>query len=214
MRPSPAVDGRVAGLSCCLFRDLGDFDGIVTRARGMTGRVPDAREAVRGRGRILDREWGGGAGLQGHGKALRVRDTSCSKTPPREPSCTDPGEEAPIRDKIEIERRRSDGRDGQEALIDPLRDRSRSRSKAARTWSEGLHRRRRVRDRTGRRQGRRGVERWFWVRHLRHRDRAGPRRRADSRRLRLHPPDGERLTFRALAALARSRCRGRGARRL
>ena len=152
-----------------------------------------------------------------NGKALRVRDTFVLEDASSGAELYKIQEKKlSIRDKMEIERGGATVATVKKALITPLRDRFSIEVEGGEDMeAKGNIVDHQLRDRTGQRQGRGGVQTLVpSPGHLRHRDSAEPGRRAHPRRQRLHRPDGQRLTFRALAALARSRCRGRGARRL
>jgi hypothetical protein len=68
--PEPVVADDAARVDLA-----GERVGRVERVFVGRDEVPDAREDVRGRGRLLDRERGGERAFKVDGKALRIRDT-------------------------------------------------------------------------------------------------------------------------------------------
>ena len=131
------------------------------------------------------------------GKALRVRDTLVLE------DASSGGElyaiqekKLAIRDKMEIERGGATVATVKKALITPLRDRFSIEVEGG----EDMEAKGNIVDHEykigpgRRREGRGGVQALVpGPRHLRHRDRAGPGRRAHPRRQRLYRPDGPRV---------------------
>src|SRR4051812_22296664 len=141
-----------------------------------------------------------------NGKAFRVRDTFVLETPGGEELLTIQEKKLSVRDKMEIERGGETVATVKKALVSPLRDRfSIDVEEGEDMEAKGNivdHEYKIERDGD---KGGRGVEEVVpRAGHLRHRDRARPGRRVDSRGHGLHRPDDARrrltVTFRAADA--------------
>ena len=105
-------------------RERGFYGAVAPSRWGCGDEVPDAREDVRGRGRLLDRERGGERAFKVDGKALRVRDTLVLEDASSGGELYEIQEKKlAIRDKMEIERGGATVATVKKALITPLRDR-------------------------------------------------------------------------------------------
>ena len=167
-----------------------DFCADTTRPRGTRYQMREKLFAI-GDDFWIETEDGQRA-FKVDGKALRVRETFILESPSGEELFKIQEKKLHVRDTMEIERDGDTVATIKKALITPLRDRfAIELERRRRAERQGQHRRSRVRDRTRRREDRRDLQAVVpRPRHVRDRDRAGRKRRADPRGDRVHRRDG------------------------